>query len=150
MKMLKVSYEEAKSLLSAHRDTMDKIAAFLIEKETITGKEFMEIFHEAEGIDPNAPKEKTEERIGMKEIEKEETQEIESKSEVKEAETESKPEVKEAETESESEVQKTEAIQKAEEVKEAETESESEVQKTEAIQKAEEVKESEAVNVSEN
>jgi cell division protease FtsH len=163
MKMLKVSYEEAKSLLSAHRDTMDKIAAFLIEKETITGKEFMEIFHEAEGIDPNAPKEKTEERIGMKEIEKEETQEIESKSEVQEAETESKPEVeesetetesepevKEAETESESEVQKTEAIQKAEEVKEAETESESEVQKTEAIQKAEEVEESEAVNVSEN
>ncbi len=28
---------------------MDKIAAFLIEKETITGKQFMEIFHQAEG-----------------------------------------------------------------------------------------------------
>ena len=30
------------------RDTMDKIAAHLIEKETITGKEFMEIFHQAQ------------------------------------------------------------------------------------------------------
>ena len=29
-----------------HRESLDKIAAFLIEKETITGKEFMEIFHE--------------------------------------------------------------------------------------------------------
>ena len=28
---------------------MDKIAAFLIEKETITGKQFMEIFHQEEG-----------------------------------------------------------------------------------------------------
>lgn len=46
---------------------MDKIAAFLIEKETITGKEFMKIFHEVEGIDPDAPK-KTEERIGMKAV----------------------------------------------------------------------------------
>ncbi len=49
MRVLKESYEEAKRLLSAHRNTMDKIAEFLIEKETITGKEFMEIFHQAEG-----------------------------------------------------------------------------------------------------
>ena len=34
------------------------------EKETITGKEFMEIFHKVEGIDPDAPK-KEEARIGM-------------------------------------------------------------------------------------
>ena len=46
MKMLKEAYEEAKKLLSEHRESLDKIAAFLIEKETITGKEFMKIFHE--------------------------------------------------------------------------------------------------------
>ena len=50
MKMLKASYEEAKRLLSANRDALDKIAAFLIEKETITGKEFMKIFREVKGI----------------------------------------------------------------------------------------------------
>ena len=55
MKMLKDAYEEAKQLLRNHRQALDKIAAFLIEKETITGKEFMEIFHEVEGIDPDAP-----------------------------------------------------------------------------------------------
>ena len=49
MKILKDSYEEAKRLLTEHRTTLDKIAAFLIEKETITGKEFMKIFHEVEG-----------------------------------------------------------------------------------------------------
>lgn len=49
MKLLKKSYDEAKRLLSENRDVMDKIAAFLIEKETITGKEFMKIFHEAKG-----------------------------------------------------------------------------------------------------
>lgn len=50
MKMLKEAYEEAKKLLSEHRESLDKIAAFLIEKETITGKEFMKIFREVEGI----------------------------------------------------------------------------------------------------
>ncbi len=45
MRMLKTAYEEAKRLLSENREALDKIAAFLIEKETITGKEFMEIFH---------------------------------------------------------------------------------------------------------
>ena len=65
MDMLKKAYEEAKRLLSEHRRALDTIAAFLIKKETITGKEFMEIFHRVEGIDPNAPK-KTEERIGMR------------------------------------------------------------------------------------
>ena len=50
MKLLKKSYDEAKRLLSENRDVMDKIADFLIQKETITGKEFMKIFHEAKGI----------------------------------------------------------------------------------------------------
>ena len=65
MKLLKDAYEVAKQLLTAHRESLDKIADFLIEKETITGKEFMEIFHESEGIDPEEKKE-TEERIGMR------------------------------------------------------------------------------------
>ena len=68
MKMLKDAYEEAKQLLRDHRVALDKIAAFLIEKETITGKEFMEIFHEVEGIDPDAPK-KENIRIGMNPVE---------------------------------------------------------------------------------
>ncbi|MDD6073526.1 MAG: ATP-dependent zinc metalloprotease FtsH [Clostridium sp.] len=50
MKILKDSYEEAKRLLLENRDAMDQIAAFLIEKETITGKEFMKIFRQVKGI----------------------------------------------------------------------------------------------------
>ena len=49
MQMLKGAYEEAKRLLSENRVSLDKIADFLIEKETITGKEFMDIFHEVQG-----------------------------------------------------------------------------------------------------
>lgn len=45
MRMLKEAYAEAKRLLSENRDALDQIADFLIEKETITGKEFMEILH---------------------------------------------------------------------------------------------------------
>lgn len=56
MKLLKKSYDEAKRLLSENREALDKIAEFLIQKETITGKEFMKIFHEIKGI-----KEQTEE-----------------------------------------------------------------------------------------
>lgn len=65
MAMLKGSYEEAKKLLLEHRASLDKIADFLIQKETITGKEFMDIFHEVEGIEPGDEKEKTQERITM-------------------------------------------------------------------------------------
>ena len=51
IKLLKQSYDQAKKILSEHRKAMDEIAAFLIEKETITGKEFMEILHKVEGTD---------------------------------------------------------------------------------------------------
>ena len=68
MKMLKEAYEQAKTLLQAHRETLDKIAAFLIDKETITGKEFMQILHEVEGTDPEEKKASGEERIAMKEV----------------------------------------------------------------------------------
>ena len=50
MKMLKAAYAEAKRLLGENREALDKIAAFLIEKETITGKEFMKIFRQVKGI----------------------------------------------------------------------------------------------------
>ena len=45
MRMLKEAYAEAKRLLSEDRDAMDEIAEFLIQRETITGKEFMDILH---------------------------------------------------------------------------------------------------------
>lgn len=51
MKMLKSAYEEAKHLLTENREALDKIADFLIEKETITGKEFMDIFHKVQGTE---------------------------------------------------------------------------------------------------
>lgn len=71
MKMLKAAYAEAKRLLSENRDALDKIAAFLIEKETITGKEFMKIFREVKGIpEPDEEGGETEaehkQRIAMK------------------------------------------------------------------------------------
>lgn len=50
MKVLKDAYEQAKQLLSENRDALDKIAEYLIQKETITGKEFMKIFHEVKGM----------------------------------------------------------------------------------------------------
>ena len=75
MKMLKGAYEEAKRLLSEHREALDRIAAFLIEKETITSKEFMKILREVEGApetdeeqDSGEPKEA---RIAMKPVEEE-------------------------------------------------------------------------------
>jgi len=49
-KMLSESYETARNLLLENREVMDKLAEFLIEKETITGKEFMKIFRELKGI----------------------------------------------------------------------------------------------------
>ncbi|MDR0923596.1 MAG: ATP-dependent zinc metalloprotease FtsH [Hungatella sp.] len=70
MKMLKEAYEEAKSLLAENRDVMDKIAEFLIERETITGKEFMKIFREAKGIpEPKEESKDSENGEGAKEVE---------------------------------------------------------------------------------
>ena len=64
MKILKDSYHEAISLLSDNKDAMDQIAAFLIEKETITGKEFMQIFRKVKGI--QEPEEKAEDKAEEK------------------------------------------------------------------------------------
>ena len=48
MVLLHNSYEEAKRLIGGHREALDKIAAYLIRRETITGKEFMKIFRAVE------------------------------------------------------------------------------------------------------
>ena len=48
MQLLHYSYEEAKRLLNEHREALDKIADYLIRRETITGKEFMKIFRAVE------------------------------------------------------------------------------------------------------
>jgi len=76
--ILKDSYEKALSLLKENREIMDKLADFLIEKETITGKEFMEIFRREKGIeepvkekeaDDKASKEETEQSVNVPETE---------------------------------------------------------------------------------
>jgi len=50
MRILKECYDKALKLLEGDRETLDKIAEFLLEKETITGKEFMKIYREVKGI----------------------------------------------------------------------------------------------------
>ena len=67
MKILKNAYDEAIRLLSDDREAMDKIAAFLSEKETITGKEFMKIFREVKGLPE--PEEKKEDGEGIPDTE---------------------------------------------------------------------------------
>lgn len=60
METLKECYEEAKVLLSENREIMDKLAAHLIEKETISGKEFMKIYRAEKGIpEPEENEEET-------------------------------------------------------------------------------------------
>ena len=85
MKMLKEAYEEAKNLLSENRDVMDKIAEFLIERETITGKEFMKIFREAKGIpEPKEENKDTENGEVSKDVEDELSDWTDEKKEIKE------------------------------------------------------------------
>ena len=49
-KILDECYTEAKGIISKHLDTMDRLAQYLIENETITGAEFMRIFREVEHL----------------------------------------------------------------------------------------------------
>lgn len=68
MKILKDSYKEAKRLLKENRKVMDKLAEFLIQKETITGKEFMKIYREIKGIpEPEEKKDESGKTIETKE-----------------------------------------------------------------------------------
>lgn len=60
MRVLSESYDKAVSLLSGNRDALDEISAFLIQKETITGKEFMDILRRVKGTDFPSPDDKSE------------------------------------------------------------------------------------------
>ena len=71
MQILKDAYEEALQMLRENHDVLDKIAAHLIEKETITGKEFMKIYREAKGL-PEPEENKEEKKEENKEENKEE------------------------------------------------------------------------------
>ena len=92
MMMLKAAYEEAKRLLSENRRAMDLIADFLIEKETITGKEFMEIFHKVqagEDVEVQAEEVAAEENPAVEtEVVTEEQPAVETEAVVEESQTE--------------------------------------------------------------
>ena len=53
--VLKERYKIAVELLKENRDALDKIAEFLISKETITGEEFMQIFNEVTLVGEDVP-----------------------------------------------------------------------------------------------
>jgi cell division protease FtsH len=95
MRVLAECYDKAKEILTEHRQTLDKLADFLFEKETITGKEFMEIYNEIES-------EKLISQEDAKLLESESVDELESKSEDKDQkevsifEVDSKEEVEES------------------------------------------------------
>ncbi len=92
MKILKDSYEEAKRLLSENREAMDKIAEFLIQKETITGKEFMKLFREAKGI-PEPEEEESKEKDSKEKDSSDEKPETEEKTDaIADEKTEENPE----------------------------------------------------------
>ena len=76
--MIKESYDQALQMLRKNRELMDKLAAFLIERETITGKEFMEIFRKEKGL-PEPEEEKKDAAEGT----------VDQNAETKKAETES-------------------------------------------------------------
>ena len=78
--VLKDAYSKVKQMLAENREVLDKVADFLIEKETITGKEFMNIFNEVKGIKEEP---KGDESEGTQEEVKEEAPK-EAESEVKE------------------------------------------------------------------
>ena len=63
MQILKVAYDKAVELLKENRECLDKIADFLIEKETITGKEFMKIFQPESGPESEVKAAQTEEQV---------------------------------------------------------------------------------------
>ncbi len=75
VEIIRESYEKALELLRENRELMDKLAEFLIEKETITGKEFMAIFRKEKGLpDPE------EEKKGSEDKEREEAKTDEAES----------------------------------------------------------------------
>ncbi len=91
VEILKESYEKALEMLKENRQIMDKLAEFLIEKETITGKEFMAIFRREKGLpEPEESTKGEKGEPGRAESDKEQSDERVSASEMKSAE---RPEV---------------------------------------------------------
>lgn len=86
MRILKTCYERAESLLAENRDALDKIAEYLITKETITGEEFMKIYREVKGIEEPSSEDAEQVEItetpGDTEVEKEVSQKEETTSRI--------------------------------------------------------------------
>ena len=58
LKIINECYAHATKLLNDNRETLDKISDYLFSNETITGKEFMKLFRELQGL-PEPEEEKT-------------------------------------------------------------------------------------------
>lgn len=56
LSIIKEAHGKAKEIISNHRTDMDRLAAYLLEKETITGDEFMNIL---QNLPPDTPREPT-------------------------------------------------------------------------------------------
>ena len=63
IKVLKDAHEKAEKMLRDNMEALDKIAAFLIEKETITGEQFMSILNEIKNPKPQEETEKVGEPV---------------------------------------------------------------------------------------
>ena len=133
-------YEEAKKIMLENRDILDKIAAYLIEKENITGKEFMEIYCKEKGIplpEPKNPSEKKGIDVTVSDDTKT-SEEAEKESEEKKEETSETAETAEStETVEKTEISENEEIEEIEETSEDNKEAETEDKETESEEKEE-------------
>lgn len=75
MRILKQAYAETRTMIVENRYILDQIADYLIKKETITGKEFMDIFHRARD-EQNALKKAAEEKAELERMKLEETNKV--------------------------------------------------------------------------
>ncbi|MBP5564904.1 MAG: ATP-dependent zinc metalloprotease FtsH, partial [Lachnospiraceae bacterium] len=130
-------YEEAKKIMLENRDILDKIAAYLIEKENITGKEFMEIYCKEKGIplpEPKNPSEKKGIDVTVSDDTKT-SEEVEKESEEKKEETSET--AASTETVEKTEISENEEIEEIEETSEDNKEAETEDKETESEEKEE-------------
>jgi cell division protease FtsH len=133
-------YEEAKKIMLENRDILDKIAAYLIEKENITGKEFMEIYCKEKGIplpEPKNPSEKKGIDVTVSDDTKT-SEEAEKESEEKKEETSETTEtVESTETVEKTETTEQEEIEEIEETSEDNKETETETKESESEEQEE-------------
>ena len=133
-------YEEAKKIMLENRDILDKIAAYLIEKENITGKEFMEIYCKEKGIplpEPKNPSEKKGIDVTVSDDTKT-SEEVEKESEEKKEETSETAEPAEStETVEKTEITEQEEIEEIEETSEDNKETGTETKESESEEKEE-------------